>query len=419
MVAILGYSREQIFDAVQSMYTAVADRPWSEFHFPVGRDACSVLGYPQIDPDNLPEPVVASFAGVGHPTRADLIGTGDRVLDLGAGAGVDTLLAARRTGPQGRVTALDLTWAMARKLCGEADAAGVENIDVVQGGAEALPFADESFDVITSNGALNLVPNKRRAIGEMFRVLRPGGRLQLADVVIRRPVTVDCESDPRLWVECVVGATVDDELKAMFADAGFDNVRVLREFDYFAHSPSAQTREVAAGFGARSMELTMERGETAPSRLRQWFRRADPRRVGRMVRRRGLAGVTSLFLALTACYGTLLVMGLLAMSGLGIGLNDTAWAGAILVFAALAAAVVVAGRRRHRQWGPTISAGVGTAVIGYALLIDYRFLTELAGFVLIGAGAGWDLWCSRREQQRILGLRVVPGVSTHEARPPR
>lgn len=405
MVAILGYSREQIIDAVQSMYTAVADQPWSEFHFPVGRDACGVLGYADAHLDALPEHVVDSFAGVGYPMRADLIRAGDHVLDLGAGAGVDTLIAARQVGTNGRVTALDLTWAMARKLHGEAETTGIENVQVVQGSAEALPFADASFDVITSNGALNLVPDKRCAIGEMFRVLRPGGRLQIADVVIRRPVTVDCESDPRLWVECVVGATVDDELKAMFEDAGFENVRLVREFDYFAHSPSEQTRDVAAGFGARSMELAMERGETAPSRLQQWLRRADPRRVGRMIRRRGLAGLSSLFLALVACYGTLLIMGLLAVSGLGISLNETVWAGAILVFVVLAAAVIVAGRRRHRKTGPAIMGCAGAAVIGYALLIDYQFLIELTGFVLLATGAGWDLWCNRREQQRILGLR--------------
>lgn len=408
MVAILGYSREQMIDAVQSMYTAVADRPWSDFHFPVGRDACAVLGYPDDHLDALPPHVVDSFAGVGHPARADAIDTGDHVLDIGAGAGVDTLIAAHRVGPRGHVTALDLTWAMAHKLHGEAASAGIDNVEVVQGSAEALPFANAGFDVITSNGALNLVPDKRRAIGEMFRVLRPGGRLQIADVVIRRPVTVDCESDPRLWVECVVGATVDDELQAMFRDAGFTNVRIVREFDYFAHSPSEQTRDVAAGFGARSMELVMERGEAAPSGLQQWLRRADPRRVGRMIRRRGLAGMTSLFLALVACYGTLLVMGLLAMSGLGIGLNEAVWTGAILVFALLAAAVIVAGWRRHRRPGPSITACVGAAVIGYALLIDYRLVTELAGFALLATGAGWDLWHNRREQQRILGLRADP-----------
>ena len=96
-----------------------------------------------------------------------------------------------------------------------------------------------SSPAITSNGALNLLPDKRRAIKEMLRVLRPGGRLQIADVVIRRPVTVDCDDDPRLWVECVVGATVDEDMVTLFRDCGFQNIETVRVHDYFAHSPSA------------------------------------------------------------------------------------------------------------------------------------------------------------------------------------
>ena len=165
------------------------------------------------------------------------------------------------------------------------------NVEVIQACAEHLPIANASIDTITSNGALNLIPDKRRAIREMFRVLRPGGQLQLADVVINRPVNVNCDSDPRLWVECVVGATVEDSLLAMLGDAGFENVRILRRLDYFAHSPSQQTREIATRFGAHFTELTAERAGQAPRWWHQWLRRCHPRRWLADLHRRGLLGV--------------------------------------------------------------------------------------------------------------------------------
>ena len=406
MVAILGYSREQIVYAVQDMYTAVADAPDSPFHFPVGGPACRALGYPQEQLDKLPPRLLESFAGVGFPFRAGAVRRGDTTLDIGAGAGNDSLIAARLVGHDGHVIAVDLTAAMTRKLSDCVAELGAGNIDVLQGSAEALPLADESIDSITSNGALNLVPDKRRAIAEMFRVLRPGGRLQLADVVIRRPVTVDCRQDPRLWVECVVGATVEENLLAMFRDAGFENLEVVGRHDYFSHSPSAQTRDVAAGFGASSIEVSMRRGPRAPGRLRQWLRRCDPRRLLAATRQQGLAGVAGLLLALLACYGTLAAVGLLAMLGVSLALNETAWAGAIATFSLLAAAAVAAGYQRHRTPGPALLAAAGAAVVLYALFVHYDVATELSGFILLAAGVAWDLRRRRREESRALGLQA-------------
>lgn len=405
MVAILGYSREQIFDAVKGMYTAVADTPNAHFHFPVGDSACRLLGYPPQQLEQLPAALTESFAGVGHPFHAEVIRPGDTVLDIGAGAGVDSLIAGRLVGPEGRVVALDLSPAMTRKLYGTVQASGIDNVAVVQGSAESLPLADASVDVITSNGALNLVPDKRHAVAEMFRVLRPGGRLQLADVVIDRPVTVDCHDDPRLWVECVVGATVEEELLAMFRDAGFEDIRIVRRFDYFAHSPSRQTREVAAGFGARSVELAMRRGPQAPSRLWQLTKRLDPRRWATALWRRGFMGLAGLGLALLTCYGTLAGVGLLTVLGFRLALDETVWAGAIVAFTLITVAVIVAGIRRHRAYTPALMAILGGGAVVYAVLIDYRFAVELSGFLVLAAAVGWDLRLHRREQQRVLGLR--------------
>ncbi len=404
MVAILGYSREQILAAVRDMYTAVARRPDVPFHFPVGRSAASVLGYPSDQLDALPASLLESFAGVGYPFRAGAVRPGDTCVDIGAGAGIDTLIAARQAGPSGRVIAVDVTPAMSRKLQRTAGEAGIGNVAAVEASAESLPLADGCVDSITSNGAFNLIPDKRRAVMEAFRVLRPGGRLQIADVVIGRPVTVDCHSDPRLWVECVVGATIEERFLALFRDAGFEDIRVLRRFDYFAHSPSRQTREIAASFDARAVEVVMRRGERKPTRLWQWLRRLDPRWMAVSLWRRGLAGVAVLCLALLSCYGVVAAMGLLALLGVSLALNEAIWAGTIGVFTVLAALCIAAGARRHRSPGPLALAAAGAAVVLYTQFVDYRVLVELVGFLLLGGGVGWDVWLRRRWQARVLGL---------------
>ncbi|MCE9682550.1 MerC family mercury resistance protein [Halomonas alkalisoli] len=408
MVALLGYSRQQIVAAVQDMYTAVAEAPASPFHFPVGGKASEQLGYPAEYTADLPPALLGSFAGVGYPFRAHAIRPGDTVLDIGAGAGNDSLIASRIVGPAGRVIALDLTAAMTRKLKQSAERCDAGNLDVVQASAEQLPLPDASIDAITSNGALNLVPDKRRAVAEMFRVLRSNGRLQLADVVIHRPVSVDCHDDPRLWVECVVGATIREDLIALFEDAGFEEVATVGSHDYFALSPSAQTREVAESFGAHSIELGMRRGERAPSLPRQWSRRLDPRRWLLRLRRRGLLGLSALGLALLSCYGTMALVGLLPLLGIGLALHEGAWAGTIAAFVLLTLVALAGGYRYHRAIGPILLAAAGSAAVLYALFIDYRVLVELAGFLLLGGAALWDLRQRRREEARVLGLDRPP-----------
>ncbi|WP_341936419.1 MerC family mercury resistance protein [Marinimicrobium sp. C2-29] len=404
MVAILGYSKAQILSAVQDMYTRVADSPDQPFHFPLGRKLGQRLGYPDKELVQLPAAALDSFAGVGCPFHLNALRPGDVCLDIGAGAGVDSLMAARRVGEAGWVFALDLTAAMTRKLKDTLRTDGAGNISVIQGSAEALPLADASVDCITSNGALNLVPDKRRAIREMYRVLRPGGRVQLADVVIRRPVTVDCDDDPRLWVECVVGATVDEELLELLRETGFEEVNIDRRIDYFALSPSAQTREIASSFDAQSIELGMRRGQQPPGRLRQWLSRLNPVRLAAFVWRRGWLGMAGLGLAILTCYGLLAASGLLALMGVSLALNDTVWAGAIALFATLSLLSVLPGLRYHRSPWPGLFAGLGTGLVLYALFLDYRFLTELAGFVLLFIGVTLDFRRRRQRQNQVLGL---------------
>jgi SAM-dependent methyltransferase len=398
MVAIFGFTREKVIAAVQEMYTAVAATPEHPFHFPVGRDACLAVGYPAELLEGLPEQALESFAGVGCPYRAGVIRAGDTVLDIGAGAGTDTLIAARLAGPTGRVFALDVTPAMARKLRGLLTRHGIANVEVVEGNAEDIPLPDASVDVVTTNGVLNLVPDKRKAVAEMFRVLRPGGHVQLADIVIRRPVPLDCATDPKLWAECVVGASIDEDYLALFGDAGFERVKVLRDRDYFALSPSRETREIAHRFGAYAMEIAMLRGAAAPSKLAQTARRADPRRALRALARRGLAGVLALGLSMLSCFGTLAAIALLSLAGIAVAVNPALWAGTIVGLAALAAIAVAAGVRRHGTYAALGLAVAGVAALAYVQFVDYSVPVELAAFGLLAVGVALDFLRRRNSE---------------------
>ena len=259
MVAILGFNREQILNAVREMYTDVALEPERVFHFPTGRAACLFVGYPESWIDALPTSVVESFAGVGYPFRAEVIGPGDHVLDIGSGSGTDVLSSARLVGPKGLVCALDMTPAMLDKLRGNVELAKAGNVRVLEGEAETIPLPDESVDVVTSNGVLNLVPDKAKAFREIFRVLRPGGSVQIADVVVAKPISDSSRANPKLWAECVVGASIAEDYLEMFRSAGFEDVTVLHDFDYFSGSSNADTRRIAGALGARAIEVRMSK----------------------------------------------------------------------------------------------------------------------------------------------------------------
>lgn len=255
MVVVTSNQRDVIFDAVRAMYTEVAERPEQGFHFPSGRPACDMLGYPAEDLDWLPASVVASFAGVGYPFQADVIRPGDTVLDIGSGSGTDAFLAAHRVGPSGRVIGLDMTASMREKLMAHARTLGITNVEVLDGNAEAIPLPDGCVDVVTSNGVLNLVPDKAAAFRELARVLVAGGRLQLSDIIVGTLPSAACRAESQLWAECIVGATTVDDYLQMLAASGLTRIEVLSEFDYFANSDSAETRKVAAGFNAHAVTL--------------------------------------------------------------------------------------------------------------------------------------------------------------------
>src|SRR5256885_1407796 len=239
--------------AVQSLYTEVATRPDKAYHFPLGLEALRYLGYPEEDLRKLPPTATESFAGVGYPHAANVMQTGDTVLDIGSGSGTDVLYTALKVGPKGAGYGLEITPAMIAKARTNIAETGARNVEVLEGGATKIPLPDRSVDVVTSNGVLNLVPDKPAAFQEIFRVLRRGGHLQLADIVVEEDVGAVCGLNPQLWADCIGGAAVEMEYLATIQDAGVRDVRILPKVDYFAKSSSESTKRITKSFGAKSV----------------------------------------------------------------------------------------------------------------------------------------------------------------------
>lgn len=185
---------------VQSMYARVADTPQGEFHFHRGPAyAASILGYDAEELSLLPIAVTSSFAGVANPHAIAPLPIGATVVDVGSGAGTDLLLAARQIGPNGRAIGIDMTEAMRHRATQGAAHLGSPNVEVREGDATTLPLENASVDVVISNGVLNLVPEKDRAIAEIARVLKPGGRVQIGDIIIGEVLDDEALADIDLW----------------------------------------------------------------------------------------------------------------------------------------------------------------------------------------------------------------------------
>ena len=184
---------------IEKTYTDVSTDRDAEFIFPTGRRWAEELGYPQPELSRVPEATVESFAGVANPFVLGRIETGADVLDLGCGAGTDLLIAAQMVGPEGSVTGVDMTPTMLERVRASATEMGIANVELHQSLIESLPLDDESVDVVISNGVIDLVPDKDVVFDEIDRVLRPGGRLQLADVVIHHEVSEDARKRIDLW----------------------------------------------------------------------------------------------------------------------------------------------------------------------------------------------------------------------------
>jgi len=185
-------------DEIIRMYQEVADNPGGEFHFYHGREAAERFGYPTAWLDRAPAGAVASFAGVGNPHERSHLQPGETVLDLGSGAGLDGLIAAWQVGPSGRVIGVDLNPSMCLKSQAHAAATGTL-MECHQGRMEDIPLPDASADCVLSNGVINLSFRKRKVVQEMFRVLKPGGRISITDIVSAKQLSQSIVNDPKLW----------------------------------------------------------------------------------------------------------------------------------------------------------------------------------------------------------------------------
>ena len=214
-----GVDREQLDRQITEMYRDVANEAGRDLHFPTGRPLAETLGYPADLLGRLPAHAVNSFAGVGYHLGLARLLPGERVLDLGSGSGMDVFAAATQVGPGGSVTGVDIT---PEQLAKSERLRRDEHVSFHRARIEELPFEDGSFDAVISNGVVNLSPDKRRVFAEAARVLRPGGRLALADIVTERQIAARTSCQADLWAACIAGASQRDLYLADIAVAGLE-----------------------------------------------------------------------------------------------------------------------------------------------------------------------------------------------------
>lgn len=212
--------QDSLESQVKDMYTKVAEKPHEEYHFEMGRGLTERLGYAPEDLDSIPAEAIDSFAGVGYYFHLAMLKPGETVVDLGSGSGTDAFVAALKVGGEGKVIGIDMTDAQLDKASALRDRDGFANVEYRKSYIEDLPVADASVDTVISNGVINLSPDKPAVFREVARILKPGGRLAIADIVTQSqlPETVSCNAD--LWAACIGGAMQIDEYCAAIEAAG-------------------------------------------------------------------------------------------------------------------------------------------------------------------------------------------------------
>ncbi|MFC6766418.1 methyltransferase domain-containing protein [Natrinema soli] len=238
---------------VKTVYRNVAEAPTDEYHFEMGRPLAERLGYPASDLDQVPAEAIESFAGVGyHFDLADLQ-EGDDVLDLGSGSGTDVFVAALHVGDAGSVTGLDMTDEQLEKARRLRDEAGLENVSFEQGYIEDLPFADGTFDVVVSNGVINLSAEKDHVFTEVSGVLRPEGRLAVSDIITETQMPDSIKTNADIWAACIGGAEQVNDYTDMIETPSFEVVEVRENPQYEFISEQAQG--ACQKYGVKSISL--------------------------------------------------------------------------------------------------------------------------------------------------------------------
>ena len=238
---------------VKDMYTRVAESPHEKYHFEMGRGLTERLGYPVEDLDRIPAEAIDSFAGVGYFFHLALLKAGETVVDLGSGSGTDSFIAALKVGGEGRVIGIDMTDAQLSKASGLRDRNGFANIEYRKSYIEELPLGDASVDTVISNGVINLSADKPAVFSEIARILKPGGRLAIADIVTQNqlPETVSCNAD--LWAACIGGAMQIDDYCAAIETAGLavTTTQVNDQYGFISDSAMGATDK----WGVQSISL--------------------------------------------------------------------------------------------------------------------------------------------------------------------
>ena len=248
--------RDVLETQVKDMYRQVAREEEAQLHFAVGRPLALRVGYPDELLDAIPAEALASFAGVGYHLDLAALAQGAEVLDLGAGSGTDAFCAALQVGSTGRVVGVDFTDKQIEKAIRLRDRDGFAQVEFVEASIDALPFADATFDVVISNGVVNLSPVKHRVFAEAARVLRPGGRLAIADIVSGRALKERTRRNVELWAACIAGAIPRSSYLEAVEAAGF-HVQEVRTNDYDFISERAL--DACSTYGVESISLTAVR----------------------------------------------------------------------------------------------------------------------------------------------------------------
>jgi arsenite methyltransferase len=250
---MVSVNQKKLQEKVKEIYRKVADEPYENFHFELGRNLAEKLGYSKVDLERIPNNSVESFAGVGFHFDLAKIQVAEKVIDLGCGSGMDTFVAALKVGKSGVVVGVDMTREQKEKADRLRTGTDFENITFYKDYIETLEFENNSFDVVISNGVINLCAHKEKVFQEITRVLRVGGRMAISDIVTEKklPEGVSCDAD--IWASCIGGAMQEDEYKKIINKAGLQVVMVRENPQYQFLSSSA----VKAGkeFGIKSLSL--------------------------------------------------------------------------------------------------------------------------------------------------------------------